>query len=70
MLTCPCNVDLLTHNFYSEIEVYRGKKYFLSFALKHRLRVQVIIVSKTLHIAQACLRNVSVLLKAQIVDTW
>ena len=54
MLTCPCNVDPLTPNFYSEIEVYRGIKYFLSFALKHRLRVQVIIVSKKRCIHNLC----------------
>ena len=41
-ITCPCNVHpLTTHFYYSKIGVYRGKHYFLIFALKHRLWVLV-----------------------------
>ena len=41
-ITCPCDLYPLTPHFYiAKLGVYRGKHYFLIFALKHRLWVLV-----------------------------
>ena len=56
MITCPCNVVPLTGHFHKvKIGVYRGKHYFLIFALKHRLWVLINI--RLFEAVQMCTYN-------------